>query len=148
MVSISLVAACRLSLGSMLYWYCSREVSSEVVYVLVRRISLSTLVWYYSVPNFLLMIFFRSFVSDLLCRFEKKVFFSEVLAHRILRYAFLASLLAYDLEKCEHASRMRAISCEETRKNASLASARMAPFCARVASSHASKYAPTPLVFL
>ena len=105
--------------------------SSEVVYVLVRRISLSTLVWYYSVPNFLLMIFFRSFVSDLLCRFEKKVFFSEVLAHRILRYAFLASLLAYDLEKCEHASRMRAISCEETRKNASLASARMAPFCAR-----------------
>ena len=37
------------------------------------------------------------------------------------------------------------ISCEGTRKNASLASARMAPFCARVASLHASKYAPTPL---
>ena len=38
-----------------------------------------------------------------------------------------------------------AISCEGTRKNASLASACEAPFCARVASSHAIKYALTPL---
>ena len=39
-----------------------------------------------------------------------------------------------------------AISCEGTQKYASLASVCKAPFCARVASSHASKYAPTPLL--
>ena len=38
-----------------------------------------------------------------------------------------------------------AISCEGTRKYASLASVCEAPFCARYASSHARKYAPTPL---
>jgi len=38
-----------------------------------------------------------------------------------------------------------AISCEGTRKYASLAKARTAPFYARFARSHASKYAPTPL---
>ena len=38
-----------------------------------------------------------------------------------------------------------AISCKGTQKYASLASVCEAPFCARVASLHASKYAPTPL---
>ena len=38
-----------------------------------------------------------------------------------------------------------AILCKGTRKYASLASICEAPFCARVASLHASKYAPTPL---
>ena len=38
-----------------------------------------------------------------------------------------------------------AILCEGTRKYASLASVCEAPFCARYASSHARKYAPTPL---
>ena len=41
-----------------------------------------------------------------------------------------------------------AISCEGTRKYASLASVCEAPFCARYASSHARKYAPTPLKIL
>ena len=41
-----------------------------------------------------------------------------------------------------------AISCEGTQKNVSLTSACEAPFCAKVASLHASKYAPTPLYLL